>query len=106
MAMDDSFDAFALEIGARERARIEEHFFDVVREDGAIPPAKMKEFVTAHPQALQVEGRESVIDLGDPLRHAVIISVFGLEGELQIGAVYGLGNGVVLSQAAVRAQAG
>src|ERR1700722_4310571 len=70
-------------IGTRQRSRIQQHFADVICKLVAVPDSKVKDFMAAQPETLEVKRREQVVDLGDPLRHAVIIGVFRFEGELE-----------------------
>src|SRR5580704_17268646 len=106
MAADDCLDAAPIHIRTRQRPRIQQDLLYIFCKNGAIPPSKVKELVTAHPQALHMERRKGAIDFRDPLRHAVIVSVFGLEGEIQISAIEYSCERVLLPQASVRAQAG
>src|SRR5713226_4035379 len=48
--------------------------------------------------------RKSMICPSDPLWHAVIVGIFGLEHELEIGPVEGCSNAVRSSQTTVRPQ--
>src|SRR6266852_8801131 len=48
--------------------------------------------------------RKSMIHPSDPLRHAVIIGLFGLEHELEIGPAEGCSKAVRPTQTTIRAQ--
>src|SRR6266481_3921772 len=106
MALDDIFNAFTPQIWPGKCTGIQKHFPDIVCKDGAIPPPKMKELVTPHPETLQMKQRKGVIHSGNPLWHAIVIGIFCLECELQIGPVDCRGERIRPSQAAIRAEAG
>src|SRR5579862_2072291 len=66
----------------------------------------MEDLVTPHPKTLKMKRRKNVIRLRNPLRHTVIVRVFSLEGEFQIGPVDRRSKTIGTSQASVRAQLG
>ena len=59
--------------------------------------------MSPHPEPLQMKRRKRVIAFGDPLRHAIIVRVFGLEGELE-KASRRASEGIDNAQAAICAQ--
>src|SRR5579859_1884284 len=64
----------------------------------------MKKLVAAHPYPLQMEWSESVIHSGHPLRHPVVVSVFGLERKLQIGSFDYSSDGIDIAEATIGPQ--
>ena len=104
VAPHNAFDASRLQIRARKRPGIKQHLLDIFCENCSVPIPKMKQLVPPQPKPFKMERREKMIDLGNPLWHAVVVSVFGLECELQIATQYGGGNAIVHAEAAISAQ--
>src|ERR1035441_846426 len=84
MAADDGFDALPLQVRTGKRARIEQHLFDVVCQTVTVPDAVVVYLVSPQEETLQLQRREGVTEPGEPLRHSVVIGIFGFEGELLI----------------------
>src|SRR5215831_12700342 len=83
MATDHSFDTLSFEIRPGKRQRIQQDFTNVVRKGITIPHPEMRELMPPEKQALETERREQMIYASDPLRHTVIVGVFGFDGELK-----------------------
>src|SRR6185369_6668722 len=79
MIAHHGFNLCSLEIRPGERHRIEQHAAQVLGQGVAIPDAKMRELVTAQETTLELQRRQEAIDRYEPLRHAPIVQVLGLE---------------------------
>src|SRR5882672_3459359 len=96
--------AGALEIRPAQRARIKQHFLQVIRQRVAIPDAEVIELVPAQEQLLEMQRGKSAVHLRQPIRHAVVVGILGLEGELlvKMPQLGGQRRGLIL-QAPIRA---
>ena len=83
MALHHRFERLPLEIRAGKRSGVEEDLTNVPSQRSLVPKAEMLELMSAEDKAFQVERRQEVIDLRYPLRHAVVVRVFGLEREIE-----------------------
>ena len=72
-------DSRRIHIRARKRALVEQYLADVIRKLIAIPDSEVKDLVTTEPDTLQMKWPKHVVHLGNPLRHARVVGVFGLE---------------------------
>src|SRR5215471_14964914 len=84
MTGDDSFYLLALHVRPGEASGVEQHVAHVVREGLPVPQAEVIELVSAEEEPLEAKRRQPVIEGGEPLRHAVVVSVLRLERELEI----------------------
>src|SRR5690349_16564267 len=73
----------AIEIRPRQSLGIQEHIPNISGEGVPIPNSEVVELVPAEKQPLQVQPRKQMINLGDALRHSVVIRVFRLKREFK-----------------------
>jgi hypothetical protein len=86
------FKRISFEVRPGKSARVKEHFLNVFGEPVPVPDPKMVILVPAEEKALEMERRHKMIDLGRPLRHPVVIGVFGLKREIVVTAKHGAGK--------------
>ena len=82
MAPHHRFYSASPEIRPREATLIQQYLPYIAGERIPIPNPIVAEFVPTEKQALKMKGLEYVIDAGQPLRHSVVVRVFGFEAEL------------------------
>ena len=66
-----------------ERSWVQQHFLNVPGKSVPVPDAEMEQFVPSKEEAFEAKRGEHVIDSSQPLRHPVIVRVFGFEEELK-----------------------
>src|SRR5438045_6374319 len=80
----DLFEPAGIQVGSRERPRVEEHVLYVFRQFVTIPNAEVVELVPPKKQFLEMKRLQMVIDRGDPLWHALIVGVLRPKSEFPV----------------------
>src|SRR5437899_4000400 len=75
-----------VDVPPTERPGIQESLPDVLRKLIAIPDAEVRVLVPTQKKTLRAERRKHVVHSSEPLRHAVVVRILGLEGELVDGS--------------------
>ena len=83
MLRHDLFDGISVDVPTVEGSLVEKDFLDVLRELVSIPDAEVGVLVSAQEETFRTEWRKQVIHSREPLGHAVVVRVLGLEAELE-----------------------
>src|SRR6516225_7397068 len=84
MTIHYGFYRLTVQIGSGQRQRVKQHILHIFGELVAIPNSEMVVLVPSKKKPFQPKGRKSMIDSSHRLRHAVIVSVLGLERKVLI----------------------
>jgi len=83
VAPHHAFEPLTLNVRPGKRPVIEQHFAKVVAQYISVPDPIMVQLVPTKKEPLKMEMRERMIYQCDPLGHTIVVSIFGLESELQ-----------------------
>src|SRR5438876_3690957 len=84
MSFEHALQTVRAKVRPAARDRIEKRFLQPFRELISIPDAKVMEFVPADEQPFEMKWCKGMVKPGKPLRHAIIIGIFCLKGELLV----------------------
>lgn len=84
MSFEHALQTVRAKVRPAARGRIEKRFLQPFRELISIPDAKVMEFVPADEQPFEMKWCKGMVKPGKPLRHAIIIGIFCLKGELLV----------------------
>src|SRR5688572_15021883 len=91
MTLHHGLDTFALYIGSRKAARVQQHFTNVVGEGVPVPDPEMEHFMPPEEHSFETQRRENMVHAGEPLGHSHVVGVLRFEQKLE-QAVVGCGN--------------
>ena len=86
MTPHDCLDPFSFDVLPGEATRIEQNLLNIAGKRITIPHAEMKRLVPSQKETFKMKRRKRMVDAGQPLRHADVVGVFGLERELEQSA--------------------
>jgi hypothetical protein len=79
MTPNDGLKPLSINIWSRQATGIQQHFLDISGEGISIPNAEMENFMSSQKQVFEVQGRKSMVNAGNPLRHSHVIRVLRFE---------------------------
>jgi hypothetical protein len=81
MASHDGFKALLFDVRPGKGQRIEQYLLNILGKRIPVPKPEMQQLISTEKDSLQVERREKMINTSNPLRHSIIVCVFGFAQE-------------------------